>query len=275
LETWFMPGGEGRIAMRIKGIFSGAVIVFFVSALAGYAEEFRGKITKVDPAKKEIVVEGRGSARGVALGFAVNPETRILLGREPAKLEDLQVGDRVRLLYENRERQRVAISITDLSLLPKLAELGNALTPSAPPGSPPAPMAPGGNAPAAPALGPNMIAGRLARVGLTEKEIVLISPGGQGAKETETTLLIPSDVKISKDQKPLKLEDLKEGEQVTVRTQKREGHLVAAEIQAGGPATAAMPAPPPENRRIEKIRQVLKMADWFLQQLEEQKAAPK
>jgi hypothetical protein len=272
--------------MRIKGIGLFAVIAFFASAVMGHAEEFRGRIAKIDPARKEIVVEGRGATRGVALGFAVNTETRIMFGREPAKLEDLQVGDRVRLLYENRERQRVAVSITDLSLLPKLAELGNALAPaatgnapapSAPPGSPPAPMAPGGNAPAAPALGPNMIAGRLARVGLTEKEITLISPGGQGAKETETTLLVPADVKISKDQKPLKLEELKEGEGVTVRTQKRDGHLVAAEIQAGGPGAMAMPQPqaPPENRRIEKIRQVLKMADWFLQQMEEQKGAPK
>ena len=89
----------------------------------------------------------------------------------------------------------------------------------------------------------------------------------------ETTLLIPANVKISKDQKSLKLEDLKEGEQVTVRTEKRDGHLVAAEIQTGGAASAAMPQqpPPPGNPRIEKIRQVLKVADWILQQMQEQK----
>jgi len=260
--------------MRAKGIFTGAFIALLVSATAGYAEEFRGRITKIDPARKEIVVEGRGPTRGVALGFVLNTETRILFGREPAKLEDLQVGDRVRLLYENRDRRRVALSVTDLSLLPRLAAPGNAPAP-APAEAVPAPSAPAANAPTAPALGPNMIAGRLARVGLTEKEIIVIGPGAQGAKETETTILIPSDVRISKDQKPLKLEELKEGEQVTVRTQKRDGHLVAAEIQSGGPATAAMPSTPPENARIQKIRQVLKMADWFLQQMEEQKAAPK
>ena len=261
--------------MRAKGIFTGAFIALLVSATAGYAEEFRGRITKIDPARKEIVVEGRGPTRGVALGFVLNTETRILFGREPAKLEDLQVGDRVRLSYENRDRQRVALSVTDLSLLPRLAAPGNAPAPSAPADAVPAPSAPAANAPTAPTLGPNMIAGRLARVGLTEKEIIVIGPGAQGAKETETTILIPSDVRISKDQKPLKLEELKEGEQVTVRTQKRDGHLVAAEIQSGGPATAAMPSTPPENARIQKIRQVLKMADWFLQQMEEQKAAPK
>ena len=71
-----------------------------------------------------------------------------------------------------------------------------------------------------------------------------------------------------------KLEELKEGEQVTVRTEKREGHLVAAEIQTGSATSAAMPPPaPPENKRIEKIRQAHKIADWFLQQMEEQKNA--
>jgi Cu/Ag efflux protein CusF len=260
--------------MRIKKAFSFGVIACLVSTVTCYAEEFRGRITKIDPAKKEIVVEGRGGARGLALGFAVNADTKILFGRESAKLEDLQPGDRVRLHYENRNNQRVALSITDLSLLPRLPAAGNA-----PPEKAPAPNAPAERAPAAnaPPLAPNTIAGRMVRVGLTEREIVVISPGTQGAKETETTLLIPANVKISKDQKPLKLEDLKEGEQVTVRTEKRDGHLVAAEIQTGGVASAAMPQPatPPSNPRIEKIRQVLKVADWILQQMEEQKGEPK
>jgi hypothetical protein len=120
--------------------------------------------------------------------------------------------------------------------------------------------------------GPNTLSGRLQRVGLTEREIVVISPAAQGANETETTLLVPSDVKITRDQKALKFEELKTGEQVTIRTEKRDGHLVAAAIQAGGPVTAEMPSPPPpENRRIERIRQALKIADWLLQQMDEQR----
>jgi Cu/Ag efflux protein CusF len=254
--------------MRIKRTLLSGLIALFFSATAGYAEEFRGRITKVDPAKKEVVVEGRGLARGLALGFAVNSDTKILFGREPAKLEDLQPGDRVRLFYENRNNQRVALSITDLSLLPKLPPAGGAGSEKvAAPGG----KAPAGNAATAPPLPANAIAGRLARVGLTEKEIVIISPAAQGAKETETTLLVPSNVKISKDQKPLKLEELKEGEQVTIRTEKRDGHLVAAEIQTGGTTSAAMPPPSPaSNPRIEKLRQALKIADWLLQQMEEQ-----
>ncbi|HEV2949449.1 MAG TPA: DUF5666 domain-containing protein [Gemmataceae bacterium] len=244
-----------------------ALGVFLLWTANGRADEFRGKITKVDAAKKEVVVEGRGSGRGLALSFAVNPDTRIQMGREPAKLEDLQAGDRVRLLFENRNNQRVALAINDLSLRrllpPPDAPAGNAPPP------PPVPQAP---------LGPNTITGRLIRLGVTEREIVVVTPATQGGKETEMTLLVPADVKIINDQKTLKLEELKTGEQVAIRTEKRDGHLVAASIQSGGQTTSAMPSPqnnPPENRRIEKIRQALKVADWILQQLDEQRGEPK
>jgi Cu/Ag efflux protein CusF len=264
-----------------------ALGAFFLWTANGRADEFRGKITKVDAAKKEVVVEGRGSGRGLALSFAVNAETRIQMGRDPAKLEDLQAGDRVRLLFENRNNQRVALAINDLSLrrllAPADAPAGNAPAGNAPAGNAPAGNAPAGNAPPPPPvpqapLGPNTITGRLIRVGVTEREIVIVTPATQGGKETEMTLLVPADVKITNDQKTLKLEELKTGEQVTIRTEKRDGHLVAAGIQSGGPTTAAMPLPqnnPPESRRIEKIRQALKLADWFLQQLDEQRGEPK
>jgi Cu/Ag efflux protein CusF len=263
--------------MQIQRILSIALSALVMTAALGRADEFRGRITKVDPAKKEVIVEGRGSARGVALGFVVNADTRIQLGREPAKLEDLQEGDRVRLLFENRNNERVALAITDSSLRPRPAPGGNAQPSNAPAGNAPSGNAPAGNPPAAPVTGPNTIAGKLIHVGLTEREIVIVSPGAQGAKETETTLLIPADVKITRDQKALKFDELKTGEQVTVQTQKRDGHLVAATIQSGGQpsAAAAMPPPPPENRRIEKIRQVLKIADRLLHQMDEQRGAPK
>jgi Cu/Ag efflux protein CusF len=251
--------------MRFHTLAAWTFLALLVLGAAIQAEEFRGTITKIDPAGKGIVVEGRGRARGLALDFAVNSETRITAGKDPAKLEDLQAGDRVRLLYENQNGQRVALAIADQSLRLKPAAPAPAAAPA--PGGPPAP---------APVAGPNTVSGRLAHVGFTEREIVVVTPGSQGSKETESMLLVPLDVKISKDQKSVKFEDLKDGEQVTVRTEKRDGHLVAAEIQAGGAATAMTPMPPPENRRIEKIRQVLKIADWFLQQMEEQqKGSPK
>src|SRR5262249_40950694 len=160
--------------------------------------------------------------------------------------------DRVRLFFENRNNQRVALAITDLSLRQKLTPLLNGQPGNAPGANAPGDNAPGGNAPPVPGTGPNAISGpntisgRLIHVGLTEREIVLNSAATQGSKETETTLLVPSDVKITRDQKALNFEELKTGEQVTIRTEKRDGHLVAAAIQAGGQVTAEMPAPPPE-----------------------------
>jgi Cu/Ag efflux protein CusF len=250
-----------------KTTFMAGLVAFLVSAGLCLADEFRGKITKVDPAKKEVTVEGRGSGRGLALSFAVNADTRIQMGRESAKLEDLQAGDRVRLLFENRNNQRVALTINDLSLR-RLLQPGDAAAGNAPP---PLPV------PQAPAAGPNTVTGRLIRVGVTEREIIILT--AQGGKETEMTLLVPANVKIAHDDKPLKLEELKAGQQVTIRTEKRDGHLMAADIQSGSQTTAAMPASPenkpPENRRIEKIRQALKVADWILQQLDEQRGEPK
>jgi Cu/Ag efflux protein CusF len=268
---------NGGVIMRGLRVFTVAVIAFFVSTVISRADEFRGKITKVDPTKKEVVVEGRGSGRGLALSFAVNSETRIQMGREPAKLEDLQAGDRVRLLFENRNNQRIALAINDLSLR-RLLPPADAGAGNAPPPPPAVPQAPAEQAPA----GPNTVTGRLIRVGVTEREIVIVTPAAQGGKEAETTLLVPSDVKITNDQKTLKFEELKTGEQVTIRTEKRDGHLVAASIQSGGQTTAAMPSQqnnpqnnPSDNRRIEKLRQALKVADWILQQLDQQRDEPK
>jgi len=254
--------------MRAYKTFMVGLTAFLASAGLCLADEFRGKITKVDPAKKEVMVEGRGSGRGLALSFAVNGETRIQVGREPAKLEDLQAGDRVRLLFENRNNQRVALTINDLSLR-RLLQPGEATAGNAPP--PPVPV------PQTPAAGPNTVSGRLIRVGVTEREIIVLT--AQGGKETELTLLVPANAKIAHDEKPLKLEELKAGQQVTIRTEKRDGHLTAADIQSGSQTTAAMPASaenkPAENRRIEKLRQALKVADWILQQLDEQRGEPK
>jgi hypothetical protein len=97
-------------------------------------------------------------------------------------------------------------------------------------------------------------------VALTDRELVIISPG------RETTVTVPEDAKISKDQKSLLFDDLKEGEQVIVQTEKRDGQLIARSVQVG-PA-APVPAAPREERKIERFRQVLKTLDNYLQMLE-------
>jgi len=236
----------------IKKCFWFAALVIRMAASAATANEFRGVVSKVDSESKELVVDGRGpGARGLSLGFSIGADTRIQVGREPGKLSDLQPGERVRLLYEVRDGKRVALAITATSLGKKPAAGAN---------------------PAAPAAtAPDTLTGSLARVGLTEREIVVIGPGPKGEKEVETTLLVPKDVKVNKEQKAANFEDLKEGDSVTVRMEMRGGKLTAAAIQTGG---TAPPRAATENKRIERIRQALKLADWILQQMEEQQGKP-
>jgi hypothetical protein len=205
------------------------------------AEEVRGVITKVDPDKQEVVLQVRGKGiRGLPMAFRLEEQTQILLGRQSVHLADLRPGARARILYENRDGWRVALAITAHG------------SPSRPAG--------------AALLDPTAITGVLQRVALTDREIVIIGPGPSGP-ETETTLVVPEGIKITKDNQPVRFEDLKEGQHVAVRTEKRDGKVVAASIQIGAAALAA----PEKNDRIEKLRQLLKLADFFLQQMGERK----
>jgi hypothetical protein len=98
---------------------------------------------------------------------------------------------------------------------------------------------------------------------------VVVSPAAGGV-ETETTLTVPEKVKITKDGKPMKLKDLKDGEQVTVKTEKQNGKAAAVAIQVGRAAAAAPAQPQPQRMdRIERIRMLLKLADWVLQQAQQ------
>jgi hypothetical protein len=212
-------------------------LVFLIAGGATSAADIRGIIAKVDPAKKELVIEARGKGvRGLPMAFALDGDTEILVDRKPATIADLQPGARVRVLCEMREGKLLALGIT----------------------------AHGGVKPASPVAMPadgNTVSGKLIRVALTDREIVVLSPGPR--EEIETTLAVPDTAEIKKDQKAIQLEDLKEGERVVVRTDKRDGKLIATSIQVGGVA-------PTGDRKIERLRQLLKLADELLQKAEQE-----
>jgi hypothetical protein len=219
-----------------------------------FGDEVRGFIDKVDPAKQEltVVVRARGP-RGLVMSFKLDKAIRVHTGRQVGDVADLQPGERARVFFEYRNGERVAVDVAVRGPIGKVDLL-------------PAPTPIG-----APTTDPNAISGVLQRVALTDREIVVIGPGPKGEPELESTLMVPEDARISKDGKPLKLEDLKEGERVVVHAEKRGDKMAAVKIEAGskGPPT---PAP---NDRIERLRQVLRLADYFLQQLAEQRGAPK
>jgi hypothetical protein len=205
------------------------------------AAEIRGVVLKTDTQKNQLTIEGRGlGVRGVILTFQLDKETPIqAAGRKPAKLTDLTPGRRVRVAYEMQGDRRVAFLVTLLGAAPSSASPAE-----------------------------NAVSGVLRRVSFTEREIVVISPASKGEGEVETTLSVPEDAKITKDQKPISFDDLKEGEQVLVQAEKRDGKLVAKSIQLGVAANAK-PNPEPTQNKIEKLRSALKMLDFFLQMMEQ------
>src|SRR6266851_7753968 len=123
--------------------------------LAASAAEIRGVIVKADAANKQLTVEGRGlGVRGAIVTFQLDKDTQIQVGRTPAKAADLAPGRRVRVVYDFRGDQRMALLIT--------------LQGGQPSPAPPAVSAAGK---------PNGLSGTLRRISFTEREIVVISPG--------------------------------------------------------------------------------------------------
>jgi hypothetical protein len=219
----------------------------FASLLLGHpslAAEFRGVILKADPETKQLTIEGRGlGVRGMILTFHMDKDSQIQLGRKPATAADLSPGRRVRVTYELHGDRRVALLIT---LLGGQSQV------------PPASSAPGN---------PDNLSGTLRRVSFTEREVVIIGPGPKGG-EVETTLTVPPDAKITKDQKEIPFDDLKEGDLVLVHVEKRDGKLVAKSIQLGVTASASPNAEPSQNN-IARLRKALKLIDAFLQMMEQ------
>jgi hypothetical protein len=213
--------------------------------LAAPAAEVRGIVVKTDAEKNQLTIEGRGlGLRGAILTFQLDKDTLIQAGRKPAAMADLSAGRRVRVTYELQGDRRVALLITLL-------------------GGQPSPMPP-----AAPLSVGNSVSGVLRRINFTERDIVIVSPGSKGDGEIETALWVPEDAKITRDQKAMAFDDLKEGDQVLVQAEKRDGRLMAKSIQLGVTADASA-HPEPGPTQIQKIRRALKLIDVLLQMMDQ------
>jgi hypothetical protein len=214
------------------------VLTTLTLAVTASAAEVRGVISKVDLDKNEILLEGRGKgARGRTFTFAIDQDTKVLFGDQAGTVKDLAPGKHVHVFYETRNDRTLALTIKGFAL-----------------------AAPATTAGAPPPADPNAVTGTLQRVAFTEREIVVVGPGSQGA-ETETTLRVPADVKILRGDKALAFDDLKEGERVAVTAEKRDGKRTAVAIQVGD----AAPAKPQKESRLQRILeiagQVMQMAE--------------
>jgi hypothetical protein len=229
--------------MKIKPYLF-AVVVLGVSTISAASAEFRGTVKQVDLDKKEVVVEGREKGIGkVVRTFVFGQESRVLFGKQPGELSEVAAGRRASVHYEISEEKRL---ITVLAV--------NGPRPSKTAASKKT------------AGAENLVAGLLRRVAITDREIVVIGSDSKTGKETETTLEVAKDAKVTRNQKAIKFEDLQEGEQARVRVEKRGDKLLAVAITIGADA--------PQGMTIERVRQILRWVDWGLEmakQLKEMK----
>jgi hypothetical protein len=244
-------------------LLPGLAIALLVPVGRVAADEVRGVVSGVDLSKHELRVDGRGAARGETMTFTLDDKTLVLFGSQKGAAADLNSGRRVRVEYE------VAGDGTHIARVVRAA--GRPLAARAIPAGRTTPAEPpvvsGPNAAAA----GGAVTGVLQRVARADREIVVIGPGAKGP-ETETTVAVPEGAKVVKEGKPSSLENLKEGDAVAVRAERRDGKVTAVEVQAGPGAALSAAAPAPErSRMIPRIRQALHMADEVLRYLDSQK----
>jgi len=214
-------------------------------AVTAQAATVRGIVTRVDPDKKLIELEGRGrGARGATLTFALSADARVMFGDQAGTLSDLEVGRRVRVEYEADGDRQVAQVIHVL----------------------------GGPRPATPVVtvppaNGDAISGVLRHVGYSDREVIVVGPGAKGP-DTETSVAVPESARIVRDGKDATLDDLKEGDAATVQVEKKDGRASALSIQVG-PGAGPAATPKPASKMIPKIRILLKVVDQVLQNMQD------
>ncbi|MBV9123410.1 MAG: hypothetical protein JO112_08645, partial [Planctomycetes bacterium] len=119
-----------------------------------------------------------------------------------------------------------------------------------------------GTPPAAPPS-VDTITGTLARVEEAERKIVVLSSGSKEGDFSEADVSVPEEARITRNRQPIALEDLREGEQVSVFTAQRRGRLTALEIRAGKTEMRADTQVPPGDR----LQLFLRLGHWVLQQM--------
>lgn len=219
--------------------------VLFSIPLAAVAQEVRGIIRKVDPQQRELIVEVRvRGLRRVPMRFEVSRQAQVRIGQEASELSALRPGDRAVVTYEDRDDRHVATAISTWGLR--------------------AAAAPGAS------RDEETIVGTLARVAPRDRELTVMSPDPEGEGHNEVRLVVAQTARISRDQRPIALEDLREGDRVTVRAEKRDDRFLAFDVQAG----KVKPPLEAADTRIERLRRLLKAADQALDRLSEKRTLP-
>jgi hypothetical protein len=248
-----------------------ALAILLLVAAAAPAAEIRGIISRIDPARKDLVLDARGiGVRGTVLTFTLADSVSISDGTNALKATELAPGQHIRIVYEVRDGKNVITSIRTDRVIGNVLKALPALVPGGPAPGAPALPADHNMLPMPAKLPADSVTGTLRRVAFTEREIIVATPG-EGGQEKYTVLSVPENVRVLRDGQPIKFEDLKENDQAIVRIEKRNGQQVAASIELGQQAQATVQSvTPASTSRITQLRMLLRVADQFLEQLEKQ-----
>jgi Cu/Ag efflux protein CusF len=218
--------------MTRASLFAGALLAVVLPALPGRAAEVRGVISKVNADKHELLLEGKSRGfRGTTVRFAVDADTKVRFGDEDGKLGDLDVGRRVVVTFDEQDGKKTALVIRAFGAKPEGKTVG----------------AVAGDG------------GVVRLVSLTEREIVVTS-GPESGGEKETVYSIPKDAKIVRNDKAITLDEIKEGEKVTVEADRRDGKEVARTVYVGAAPVA---------KKADRKAELMKWAQRFMQMTEQ------
>jgi hypothetical protein len=156
----------------------------------------------------------------------------VLFGSEQFTVTDLAVNRKVVITFDERNTNHVALIIKVAGPKPE------AKTPA------------GAEAPAA----------TVKLIALSEREIVVAAPSSQGG-ESEKTYVVPKDAKITRDDMPIQLEDIKEGDRVVVDAETHDGKDIVRSIRIGGKATTAKKKDMKPEDLMKWVRRFLQMAE--------------
>src|SRR5689334_9724835 len=89
-------------------VYSSALLAALLFAASALAADIRGVITRIDPDKKELVLEARGiGVRGTVLVFTLDKNSQIVVGQQPGQLNMLAPGKHVRISFDTRNGKNV------------------------------------------------------------------------------------------------------------------------------------------------------------------------
>jgi hypothetical protein len=228
--------------------------VFLAGGSLGHAAEARGVITKLDAAKKELVVDVRGvlAGPGMLLSLELPADATVQIGLiapQSGTVKSLAVGQRVRVTYQERGGRRTVQLVRIVALLS--------------PPSEPTPATPVASGKA------DVAAGTLRYIGYAERDLVL-AHAGAGGREAYTPVQVPDSARITRDGQPIRFEDLKQDEAVSVQFAMKDGKRLALSVQAGTITDQPMAQPPPAQagvpQRGERLKKALQQLGQFVEQ---------